>query len=59
MMKKLLAVVIIIFISNLSFAQTDSGYFSSFDKTKIYYEVHGNGFPVLLVYGFIMNVNSW
>jgi len=59
MMKKLLAVVIIIFISNLSFAQTDSGYFSSFDKTKIYYEVHGNGFPVLLVHGFIVNSNSW
>ncbi len=37
----------------------DSGYFSSFDQTKIYYEVHGNGFPVLLVHGFIVNSNSW
>lgn len=37
----------------------DSGYFSSFDSTKIYYEVRGNGFPVLLVHGFIVNSNSW
>ena len=37
----------------------DSGYFSSFDNTKIYYEVRGNGFPVLLVHGFIVNSNSW
>jgi pimeloyl-ACP methyl ester carboxylesterase len=37
----------------------DSGYFSSFDSTKIYYEVHGSGFPVLLVHGFIVNSNSW
>jgi pimeloyl-ACP methyl ester carboxylesterase len=45
-----------------SFAQTisvDSGYFSSFDSTKIYYEVYGNGFPVLLVHGFIVNSTSW
>ncbi len=45
------------------FAQTkppvDSGYFKSFDNTNIYYEVHGNGFPVLLVHGFIVNSNSW
>jgi pimeloyl-ACP methyl ester carboxylesterase len=37
----------------------DSGYFSSFDSTKIYYEVHGSGFPVLLVHGFIVNSSSW
>ncbi len=40
-------------------ASFDSGYFSSFDSTKIYYEVHGNGFPVLLVHGFIVNSTSW
>lgn len=39
--------------------KTDSGYFSSFDKTKIYYEVRGNGFPVLLLHGFVVNSNSW
>lgn len=33
----------------------DSGYFSSFDGTKIYYDVRGDGKPVLLVHGFIVN----
>ena len=37
----------------------DSGYFSSFDGTKIYYEVRGKGKPVLLVHGFIVNGDSW
>lgn len=37
----------------------DSGYFSSFDRTKIYYEVRGEGKPVVLVHGFIVNSNSW
>jgi len=36
-----------------------SGYFSSFDGTKIYYEIRGSGKPVLLVHGFIVNSNSW
>ncbi|HRI21896.1 MAG TPA: alpha/beta fold hydrolase [Panacibacter sp.] len=41
-------------------AQTDSvHYFTSFDKTKIYYEVKGNGYPVILVHGFIVNGESW
>src|ERR1700759_1429130 len=40
-------------------AVADSGYFSSFDSTKIYYETHGSGYPVLLVHGFIVNSNSW
>ncbi|QEC70300.1 alpha/beta hydrolase [Panacibacter ginsenosidivorans] len=38
---------------------TDSGYLSSFDGTKIYYEVSGEGKPVLLIHGFIVNSNSW
>ncbi len=59
MMKKIIAVIILIFVAKFSFAQKDSGYFSSFEKTKIYYEVHGDGFPVLLVHGFIVNSNSW
>jgi len=37
----------------------DSGYLSSFDGTKIYYEVRGKGKPVLLLHGFIINGNSW
>jgi len=39
---------------------SDSGaYFRSFDNTRIYYEVKGNGEPVLLVHGFIVNGQSW
>ena len=38
---------------------TDSNYFSSFDGTRIYYEVRGEGKPVLLVHGFIVNSSSW
>jgi len=37
----------------------DSNYFSSFDGTKIYYEVRGEGKPVLLIHGFIVNSSSW
>jgi pimeloyl-ACP methyl ester carboxylesterase len=37
----------------------DSGYYVSFDSTKIYYEVKGEGRPVLLVHGFIVDGNSW
>ena len=41
-------------------AQTDTGkFFTSFDKTKIYYEVKGHGEPVILVHGFIVNGQSW
>ena len=42
-----------------SAAQADSGYFKSFDGTKIYYETRGNGEAVLLVHGFIVNGQSW
>src|ERR1051326_610868 len=35
-------------------AQKDSGqFYTSFDKTKIYYEVKGNGYPVILLHGFM------
>lgn len=62
--KRALPVLLIVCICSINlFAQTkpsfDSGYFKSFDNTSIYYEVHGNGFPVLLVHGFIVNSNSW
>src|SRR3954470_319567 len=62
--KYLLFVIILISVFHTAlFAQqdikSDSGCFVSFDSTKIYYEVHGSGFPVLLVHGFIVNSNSW
>ena len=37
----------------------DSGYFTSFDGVRIYYESRGVGMPVLLVHGFIVNSNMW
>lgn len=40
-------------------AQPDTASFKSFDDTKIYYEVSGAGYPVLLVHGFITNSESW
>ncbi len=41
-------------------AQKDSsGYFSSFDKVKIWYEVKGNGKPVLLIHGFTGKGSDW
>src|SRR5664279_650686 len=65
---RFLFVIVCFFILNNSKAQTDSlaskfpidsNYFSSFDGTKIYYEASGEGKPVLLVHGFIVNSNSW
>lgn len=41
-------------------AQRDSSqYYSSFDSTKIYYEVHGSGFPVILLHGFMNTGEAW
>lgn len=40
--------------------QNDSSdYYTSFDGTKIYYEVRGTGYPVILVHGFIMTGEGW
>ncbi|RYG02214.1 MAG: alpha/beta fold hydrolase [Chitinophagaceae bacterium] len=36
-----------------------TGYFLSFDKIKIYYEDKGEGFPVVLVHGFINTGDTW
>jgi pimeloyl-ACP methyl ester carboxylesterase len=60
-MKKLSCLLFLVFFSILVLAQADSsgGYFSSFDGTKIYYEVKGSGQPVVLVHGFIVNGDSW
>lgn len=49
-----------ILIGFSSFAQNNiSGYFSSFDKTKIHYELIGKGKPILLIHGFTGNCNDW
>jgi pimeloyl-ACP methyl ester carboxylesterase len=65
---RFLFLIISVLILNNSKGQTDSlsskfpidsNYFSSFDGTKIYYEVRGEGKPVLLVHGFIVDGSSW
>ena len=37
----------------------DTATFESFDGTKIYYESRGQGKPVVLIHGFISNMESW
>jgi len=58
-----LASCFFILCASFAFSQNavaDSGaYFRSFDNTNIYYEIKGNGEPVLLVHGFIVNGQSW
>jgi pimeloyl-ACP methyl ester carboxylesterase len=61
-MKLLLSILLCFFIVVLH-AQSDSvapgKVFTSFDGTNIYYEVSGEGKPVVLVHGFIVNSESW
>ncbi len=44
-------------------AQSQTGvtgnYFTSFDSTKIYYEVKGTGYPVILIHGFSGTGQGW
>ncbi|MBD0278750.1 MAG: alpha/beta hydrolase [Flavisolibacter sp.] len=41
-------------------AQSDTAHlFRSFDNTTIYYEVHGKGFPIVLIHGFMSDGQSW
>jgi pimeloyl-ACP methyl ester carboxylesterase len=50
---------VIILLSFHVNAQTDSGrYYSSFDNTRIYYEVKGNGYPVILIHGFMNTADN-
>ncbi len=53
-------VLLMVLSSNQISGQTQTGsYFSSFDGVKIYYEVKGEGKPVILIHGFIVNSSSW
>jgi pimeloyl-ACP methyl ester carboxylesterase len=59
-MKKILLIAFLSFATSILSAQPGNGrYFRSFDGTKIYYEAHGTGYPVILVHGFIVNGQSW
>ena len=60
-MKALLGLILMAGVTLYVYAQpkiTD-GTFTSFDGTKIYYEVAGTGKPVVLVHGFVVNSQSW
>lgn len=39
--------------------EKESGVFESFDKTPIYYEVRGEGEPLILIYGIACLMNHW
>jgi pimeloyl-ACP methyl ester carboxylesterase len=59
-MKKGILTLALMLVVGLLFAQTDTaGYYTSFDGTKIWYEVKGKGEAVVLVHGFIVNGESW
>jgi len=65
-MKKLSAslclFVFLLIIGNFVSAQqvaVAGSYYSSFDGVKIYYEVKGDGFPVILVHGFSGTGEGW
>ena len=57
---KLFFLVVLLFISSFANAQTSrEPLFTSFDGTKIHYDVLGKGKPVVLLHGFISNSESW
>ena len=66
---RFLVICLFIFQASFAFSQNeklnstavaDTGrFFTSFDNTKIYYEVRGLGDAVVLVHGFIVNGQSW
>jgi pimeloyl-ACP methyl ester carboxylesterase len=55
------ALVLMLFTVVTGHAQETSigKFYTSFDGAKIYYEVKGDGFPVLLVHGFTGNAQGW
>jgi pimeloyl-ACP methyl ester carboxylesterase len=60
-MKKItLLIFTCILLSITAFAQNADGhFFTSFDGTKIYYEVKGDGYPIILVHGFTNTSQGW
>jgi pimeloyl-ACP methyl ester carboxylesterase len=48
-----------LFGENLYAQDTEGTYYTSFDGTKIYYEVKGEGFPVVMLHGFTGTSQGW
>lgn len=57
--KRILFIGLLLISSLAKAQQQDSAFFTSFDGTKIYYEVKGEGAPIILVHGFTNNAQSW
>jgi pimeloyl-ACP methyl ester carboxylesterase len=62
-MKRSVTILVFSFLvcSRLAFAQQEGRgqFYTSFDGTKIYYEVNGNGYPIVLIHGFSGNSQGW
>lgn len=58
-MKKIFSAFAILLFCATCFAQDAGKFFISFDGTKIYYEVKGEGSPVILVHGFTGTSQGW
>jgi pimeloyl-ACP methyl ester carboxylesterase len=58
-MKKCTIILLLLIISYNSHAQSLGNYYTAVDGTKIYYEVKGDGFPVILVHGFSGTGEGW
>ena len=61
MMKcKFCLIICLLLIAFPARTQNDSsGYFTSFDGTRIYYEQKGKGETIVLIHGFIVSGDSW
>ena len=61
MNKHIAALLFFLLLNTCSYAQPAPAgqYFTSFDSTKIYYEVKGDGYPVILIHGFSGTGQGW
>ncbi|MGN8070782.1 alpha/beta fold hydrolase [Mucilaginibacter sp. SG564] len=58
-MKKSVIILLLLIFGYNSQAQSPGSYYTAVDGTKIYYEVKGGGFPVILVHGFSGTGEGW
>jgi pimeloyl-ACP methyl ester carboxylesterase len=56
---RLVLFVLLLTCVKLHAQDVEGQYFTSFDGTKIYYEVKGEGYPVVLVHGFTGTSQGW
>lgn len=56
-MKKMIATLLLLFIPVHVYAQ--EGNFANVNGVEIYYEVHGEGEPLVMIHGFTLNHTMW